>query len=151
MRQVRHMSGAIECVSPRMWKGLPDFVKNRSEERRALVAARDQRRSVESRETSDVQPECTLLVHLVQPRRCIKHERLSHLRREFFPHARSECDGLDKLLRAQLRSARLQRGDDSLNPLVNRSQPGIVSEEPYEGRLVNSQACEQIRPRCRQL
>jgi hypothetical protein len=107
------MPSALECVSPRMWKGFPNLVENRSEERRALVAARDKRRSVERRETSEVQQKCPLLVHLVQPRRCIEHERLSHLRREFFPHARSKCDRLDKLLRAQLRPARLQRGDDS--------------------------------------
>jgi hypothetical protein len=55
------------------------------------------------------------------------------------------------LLRAQLCSARLQRGDDSLNPSLNGRQPGIVSKQSYEGRLVSSQACEQIRPRCRQL
>ena len=55
MRQVRHMPSAIECVSPRMWKGVPNCVENRSEERRALVAARNQRRSVERRETPEVQ------------------------------------------------------------------------------------------------
>ena len=55
MRQVRHMPSAIECVSPRMWKGFPNFVENRSEERRALIAAGDQRRSIERRETSEIQ------------------------------------------------------------------------------------------------
>src|SRR5688500_18715404 len=106
MRQVRHMPSAIECVSARMCKGSPNRVENRYEERRALLAARDQRRSVERRETSEIPEKCTLLVHLVQPRRCIEHECLSHLRREFFPHARSKR-GLDKLLRADLCPDRL--------------------------------------------
>ena len=101
------MPSAIECVSPRMWRAFPNFVENRSSERRALVAARDQRRSVKRGETSQVQHKCTLVVYLVQRRWCIEHERLSHLRREVFPRARPKCDGLDKLLRTQLRLAQL--------------------------------------------
>ena len=55
MRQVRHMPRALECVALRMWQGFPKCVEDRSEERRALVAAREQHRSVECGEPSDVQ------------------------------------------------------------------------------------------------
>ena len=60
MGQVRHMPSAIECVSPRMWKGFLNCVENRS--RRTAGCARDQRRRLVNSQTYEqIRPRCRQL------------------------------------------------------------------------------------------
>src|SRR4029077_2075381 len=59
----------------------------------------------------------------------------------------SKGDRLDKLPCAQLGLARLQRGDDGSNALLNSWQRRVISEQSDKRRFVNRQTCQQVRSR----